>query len=614
MIVGTAGHIDHGKSALVTALTGRAVDRLAEERRRGITIELNFAPLRLPGRPPIGIIDVPGHEDLIRTMVAGAAGVDLALLVVDAAEGPRPQTEEHLTILEQLRIPAAIPVFTKADLVDRDWIDLVVAELEPRLARSAVRFGVPAVVSAVTGDGVDALRARIAAAADEVRRDRSGARFRMPVDRVFSVAGVGTVVTGTTWAGALAVGDAVGIGPGTGTARVRSVEAYGETLARAEPGTRTALGLTGLSRDAVTRGDVVVTGVWRPTSAVDAEIELVPEAPRPLTHRTRVRIHQGTAEILARVASSTPIGPGGRGVVRLVLERPALLQGGDRLVLRSYSPVGTIGGGWVVDPFPPRRSRPDPALAGADRLGGLIARRPDGIEAELLPQLLGDEIPGDEAALADAKVVAIGSLLLHRRVLAAVRTEILAAVTAYHDAEPAEDGISVETLRSRLRRPPIVTDAVLDGLDRNGAIRRGAGRVAAAGFVPSRAGGVEAEDELVAFLERAGLAPPTVAEIETGVEMRPVGPALRHAMAAGRVQAVDRERYAATTALDGFVAVLRDLGRSGPITPAVVRDRLGLTRKFLIPLLEWADRRGVTRREGDARVLVQSGRPDRQVG
>lgn len=611
VIIGTAGHIDHGKSALVTALTGRAVDRLVEERRRGITIDLNFAPLEIEGLPPAGIIDVPGHEDLVRTMVAGATGVDLVLLVIDLAEGPRPQTEEHLTILEQLRIPRGIPVFTKADLVEPDWADLVVAETMPRLARSRVRFEAPAVVSAVTGAGIAALRTRLAEAMAQAAARPVAATFRMPVDRTFSVAGVGTVVTGTAWSGTLSIGDVVRILPDGSEGRVRSLETFGRPSDQARPATRTALGLAGVDRDRAGRGQTVVTGVWKTSTVLDVSVELVASAPRGLAHRTRVRIHHGTAEVLARVSAPAPIEPGASGIVRLVLEKPMVVRGGDRLVLRSYSPVTTIGGGSVLDPFPPRRSRPgdtpvpDPP---DERAAALVGRRRDGLPLEELAQLVGLDAPLDERALARSKLVLAGRRVVHRSAMAALRAALLAAIERHHAEHPAEAGLSLGTLRQQLRRPDEVTDVVLSELLRNGKVEVEQGLVSLVGFAPVLAGGEDGLERLVSFLEVRGLETPTADEIADALAITPIGGVLRRAIEVGRVVAIDRERYAARSAAAGFVETLRSFGSDHPITPATLRDRTGLTRKYLIPLLEWADRQGVTRREGEGRVLVQSGR------
>jgi selenocysteine-specific elongation factor len=289
VIIGTAGHIDHGKSALVTALTGKPMDRLAEERRREITIELNFAPLDLGHGRVAGMVDVPGHEDFIRTMVAGASGIDLALLVVAADEGIMPQTEEHLTILEQLRVPAGLSVITKTDLVDADWLQLVTTELSERLAGSPIPFEAPVTVSARTGMGIEVLRDRLRSQAAALAVSHVPDAFRMPVDRIFSVAGVGTVVTGTSWSGRLRIGDDVVILPSGIHGRVRSLESYGHAVERSLPRARTAVGIAGVERSALARGDVLVTEdlAWRTTSVLDVEISLVAGAPKPLTSRTR---------------------------------------------------------------------------------------------------------------------------------------------------------------------------------------------------------------------------------------------------------------------------------------------------------------------------------------
>ncbi|MDX2057513.1 MAG: selenocysteine-specific translation elongation factor [Gemmatimonadales bacterium] len=612
MIIGTAGHIDHGKSALVTALTGRAVDRLEEERRRGITIDLNFAPLEFPGLDPVGIIDVPGHEDLVRTMVAGASGIDLVLLVIDLTEGPRPQTEEHLAILEQLRIPAGIPVFTKADLVESDWADLVVADATARLARSSIRFEPPAIVAAPTGRGIDALRTRLEAWARTQAARPAVGPFRMPVDRVFSRAGVGTVVTGTTWSGSVSVGDQVTILPGGARARIRSVEAYGRSVGSARPAVRTALGMTGVERAGLGRGHVVVTGDWTASAALDAELELLPDA-APLRRNARVRVHLGTAEVLARVSVSdgVAIGPGQRRVVRLVLETPLVARGGDRLVIRNFSPVTTIGGGWVVDPLPPPRSRPTPDLAATDaaaRIVALAARRRFGIALAELPQVLGDPEPEKLLTRAGPTLVRVSEHLVPAALLSALADRAVAFVTAHHQAEPGTPGLSAETLRSRLGAPEALANRVLADLQRTGALRVAGGFVARAGFVPALAGGEQAVEDVVRFVAAAGLAAPTLDEIGAGVGIDPIVPAVRRAVESGAIQAVDRDRFASREALDRFRATLAEIGQAGEITPAAVRDRLALTRKHLIPLLEWADRQGVTRRVGEARMLVQNGR------
>jgi selenocysteine-specific elongation factor len=610
VIIGTAGHIDHGKSALVAALTGQAMDRLAEERRRGITIDLNFAPLPLGDGRTAGVVDVPGHEDFVRTMVAGASGIDLALLVIAADEGIMPQTVEHLAVLEQLGVAAGIPVVTKADLVDPDWLDLVLAEVADRMARSTVRFDPPVAVSAKTGSGLDQLRARLADHAATVKPHRAADLFRLPVDRAFSVAGVGTVVTGTAWSGRLSVGDAVRLLPSGPSGRVRSIESYGVSLEHSEPGARTAVGIAGIQRDQAQRGAWLVSAdsPWLPAQAIDAELRLEPDAPRGLTARTRVRVHLGTAEVMARVHPRTPIEPGGRGLARLALESPLVARGGDRLVLRSYSPVTTIGGGRVLDPSPPRRRAAWPAgLVSEDaatRFAALLERRPGGITAAELPVLVGCA-PAESAGIAGAAagVRQVGDLWVRESTLADLGTRGVSLLKAHHRARPSDRGLSLETLRRGLRAPEALAERAVADLASAGRIRVADGIATLSGFVPRVEGGDAEIDRVVRILEEAGLSPPTLGELEQQTGRHDVSAILRLAAQAGKVEAVERERYYSRPALERFTATLTELGRESAIAPAALRDRLGISRKYLIPLLEWADAKGITERVGDARRL-----------
>jgi selenocysteine-specific elongation factor len=610
VIIGMAGHIDHGKSALVTALTGRAMDRLAEERRRGITIDLNFAPLELGGGSIAGVVDVPGHEDFVRTMVAGASGVDLALLVVAADEGIMPQTLEHLSVLEHLGVKYGIPVLSKCDLVDRDWLDLVALELSERLARSPIEFQSPVSVSAKTGAGLDDLRRQIAECALAVAPRPSGDLFRLPVDRAFSVAGVGTVVTGTAWSGRLRVGDEVALLPHGPRGRVRSIEVHGSAVERSEPGRRTAVGIAGISRDGVARGSMLVAAgdAWEPTSALDVELSLDAGAPRPVVHRTRLRVHLGTAETIARALPRTTIVPGARGLARLALETPVVARGGDRFVLRSFSPVATIGGGVVLDPIPPvRRARWPAGLAAAeagDRLTALVERRIGGLSAPKLPVLLG--IPPDRAralAVGVPGLRQVGELWVTTALLEELSSRCLGLLRLYHRGNPLERGMPQETLRRSLRAPDPAVEAVFADLIRAGRMRAREGLVAMAGFAPRASGGGAAVDEIVRLVEDAGLTPPSVQELERHTGRRDVSGILRLAASAGRVEPVERDRYYARVPLERFVQALREAGAGDEIVPSELRQRLGISRKYLIPLLEWADLKGVTSWDGRVRRL-----------
>jgi len=609
MIVGTAGHIDHGKSALVEALTGRRMDRLAEERRRGITIDLNFAPLDL-GPVQAGVVDVPGHEDFVRTMVAGASGVDLVLLVVAADEGIMPQTREHLAIVEQLGVPAGIPVITKADLVEPDWLDLVRGEVDSWLSHSPIRFTTAFAVASPSGRGIAELKAEIARLAPSADPRGAGDYFRLPVDRAFSAAGVGTVVTGTAWSGSVGVGEAVRVLPSDREARVRSIEIHGRQTSRSQPRERNALGLAGIERADIGRGAWLVSpqDPWVAVTALDVELRRLDPERYPLRPRTRVRVLLGTGEVLARVHPRGDYGPDQSIVARLALEKPLVARGGDRLVLRSYSPVSTIGGGRVLDPNPPRRGAAWTEDLKADdplvRLRALVGRRRYGITIREIPLLLGCHPDHVEGLLAQVSGLRrVDDKLVRSDLVAELSKRAMAEVKAYRQKRPDDPGVPLETLRKELRSPVWLVEAALAELVTNraleidGAIAREPGRPRAPA-VP------EAEvDRVVAAVAEGGLTPPSVVELEQQLGRRDVVAILKIAAGQGRVVAVERDRYFATPALDRFVAVVREVGAGGEIAPAALRERLGLSRKFLIPLLEWSDARGVTLRSGDSRRL-----------
>lgn len=613
MIIGTAGHVDHGKSALVEALTGRRMDRLVEERRRGITIELNFAPLDLGDGHRASVIDVPGHEDLVRTMVAGASGIDCVLLVVAADEGIMPQTEEHLLVAEMLHVPRGIAVLTKADTVDPEWLELVRDEVAQRLASSSIAFGQPLVTSARTGAGVPELKERLRILAAGATQRAAEDLFRLPVDRAFSVAGVGTVVTGTSWSGSVAIGDELMGLPSGVRGRVRSLESHGQQVERAAPGIRVAVGLQGISREEMPRGEQLVApdAGWMASTRIDVELELNPKAPRPLARRTRVRVLHGTAEVLARVNLSEPLAPGARGVARLRLEAPLVARGGDHFVLRSYSPVQTIGGGRVLDPDPPARVKQSlTALALPDTstlLSGLVARRGDGLPVGVLPVLLGTSPADAMQQLQRTKGITNlrDRLVLTERVKA-LEEGLLATLEQFHQLHPHDAGVPAEALRRGLRAPEWLAREVVDRVVRRGLVEWREGLLARTGFLARPAAGPADLKRLMERLRAADLAPPSVSELQTELASVDVPAALRIVAKEGDAIAVERDRYYSKEALDRFVAVLREIGAAGEVTPGAVRERTGASRKYLIPLLEWADRSGITVRVGDARRLARA--------
>ena len=607
MIIGTAGHIDHGKSALVAALTGRPMDRLAEEKRRGITIELGFAPLDLGDGREAGVVDVPGHEDFVRTMVAGASGIDVALLVVAADDGIMPQTVEHLEVLEQLRVPRGIPVVTKADLAEPEWLELLADELRERTSGSVVAFEAPVIVSARSGAGLDTLRARLRALADSVARRRESDLFRLPIDRVFSIAGTGTVVTGTTWSGSVATGDAVLVLPLALPARVRGVESFGRAHERSEAGARVALALGGLERADVQRGDVLVSASagWEASRRLDVRVELAPGAP-PLRDRTRLRVHLGTASVLARVALAAAPGRDGEVLARLRLEEPLVARGGDRFVLRSYSPIVTLGGGEVLDPLPPVRSmRSLPSLDEVDfdlRTVRLVTRRPFGLARTQLAVVTGAP-PGALArgGLPEALVEHDGWLIATERLEALVH-DIVTLVSAHHDGHPTEIGLSLETVRQSLRGPAWLADAAIQRTVRARRLRVAEGVAALPAFKPVVRADAALVEQVVTRVEAAGFTPPSWAEL--AAELGPASDAaLREAVRSGRLVAVERDRAWGAASVERFTRLVQEIGRGGEVSPGALRDRTGASRKYLIPLLEWCDRQRVTIRRGDQRVL-----------
>ena len=618
-VIGTAGHIDHGKTALVKALTGVDTDRWEEEKRRGITIDLGFAPLPLDDSIQASVVDVPGHEGFVRNMLAGATGIDVALLVIAADEGIMPQTEEHLAIVELLGVRRGIPVITKRDLVDAEWLDLVQSEVSTRLGASRVRWDAAVATSVMTGQGLDDLRDALRRIAGDLVERPADDLFRLPIDRVFAVAGAGTVVTGSTWSGSVAIGDAVQLLPLGREARVRSIEVHGQKAERAVPGRRTALALVGVDKSELARGHVAVTGSgWRATTLIDVAAELLPTARKPVTSRTRVRVHLGTAEVLARAVQTPAIAPGERGVARLVLETPVVARGGDRFVLRSFSPVTTIGGGVVLDPFAPARTRlrrrrlaveqgPEARLGVLAVEAGLM-----GLATDSLAVRLGVTPARVTAVIAEARetVLTSAETVVDRQAVVAEATRLAEVVRRYHEEHPLDPGMSLQALRAAVGTPAppsAVTDAVLEFAVKSGTLEVTGSVARQPRWRPALdARASDASEKLARRLADARWQVPTVAELEREFPGFPVRALLSHFARNGTAEPIDAERYAAKGALADFrVALEAALAELGSATPAELRDRFGLTRKYLIPLLEWADRRGVTRRAGDARVLAR---------
>jgi selenocysteine-specific elongation factor len=626
LILGTAGHIDHGKTTLVRALTGVDTDRLAEEKRRGITIDLGFARLPLGDDLELGVVDVPGHEAFVRNMLAGATGIDLALLVVAADEGVMPQTREHLAIVELLGVRGGVVAITKADLVEPEWLELVLAEVEEELAHTPFAGSPLVPVSATTGAGLDLLRDTLAAAASAIEERRGDDLLRLPIDRIFPVRGTGTVVTGTLWSGRIERDRTMRILPAGHTVRIRTVQAHGREVPAAGAGQRAAVGLVGVERDRIARGDVLVgEGAWQSTQALTVELRQLERAPRALQNRQRVRFHLGTAEVMARVKllDGEELAPGEVGWAQLRLEGPVIARAGDRFVLRSYSPVTTIGGGTVAEPAPERRKRWGDAerarfeavLSGTAEESVLALVRGSGWRGALRTRLPIDtrftppELEGVLEHLDGTAIVRVGERLFAMEAVERARERFLAALDAYHAAHPLRPGMDREELRRALPAPAPAElgEWVLGRLRAEGEIV-GQGTVCARrGFTPTLNDAQRrVRDLLQETVRGGGLTPPALAELPPPLRDHPdLRAILRLLEQDGALVALTPDLYLDRPILEDAIAQARErLAGSGPLAAAEFRQVFPVSRKFLIPLLEYLDRAGITHRQGDLRVLA----------
>ena len=610
MILGTAGHIDHGKTALVRALTGVDTDRLPEEKQRGITIELGFAPLPVAGVGTIGVVDVPGHEAFVRTMLAGATGIDLALLVVAADEGVMPQTREHLAILTLLGVRAGLIALTKCDLVEDDWRALVADDVRAVVRGTPLADAAMIETSSTTGLGIDHLRDAIGEAVKALPARDADDLFRMPVDRAFTIKGTGTVVTGTIWSGKLPREGTVRVLPADRLVRVRGLQTHGVQVDVAGPGHRTAVALAGIEVADVGRGSTLVADAgWRTSDALRAELALLPDAPQSLRARTAVRLHLGTSEVGARViVKGGVLSPGERRSARIVLDEPITLRAGDRFILRSASPTATIGGGIVVDPHASRRARPweGGADSAARRLELSLAEAGEsGLDPASLPIRLGVSPAAVSRLLADqaSPIVRVGARLYTRPLVEALEERLVALVDQYHRAHPLETGASLQAVRSQLTGHTELADYAVARAVANGRAETFGGTIRRAGWAPRL---TPNQQELAARIHQAlieaGDEPPSVTELSArfGVASADL---LRVLEREQRVVAVDADRYYASERVASLVQRLETGMRPGhAYAPAELRDLLGFSRKFLIPFLEYCDRLGLTERAASGRV------------
>ena len=622
-VVGTAGHIDHGKTALVRRLTGVDTDRLKEEKERGISIDLGFATLTTPAGRRVGIVDVPGHERFVRNMLAGVGGIDAVLLVIAADEGVMPQTREHFAIVKLLGIPRGLIVLTKSDLVDDPaWLAEVERDARALTKGSFLERSPVLPFSAETGAGSDRLLEELDRLLESESERPEGEPARLPIDRVFTVEGFGTVVTGTLWRGQVAVGDTVAIEPTGKTARVRSIQVHGASVDAATAGQRTALALHGMAREDLARGDwVLAPGSLAPSTLVSARVDLLPDA-RALATRTRVRVHLGSGEALGRVVllEGELLEPGESALAQLRLESPIVAARGDRFVLRSYSPMRTLGGGTVLEPLAGRRRKGavdglDVAESGSEAERVQFALREAGIApksvAEIAQSLEVD--PAQVAREVEALVARSEAMRLpDGRVLSrdgydAARERVRDEFAIYGKFYPLRWGPTRGELKARLARAldGPVFDLALVSLLEDGTCETRGDRVAEA---PGRAlvgRHAAAAARLVGALELAGLALPELASLLPGLGLPPgeTTELVGRLLADGDLVRLDADYVCARGAWAKALAFVRaHFARAKELSVADVKEGLGLSRKWAVPLLEALDREKVTKREGNVRL------------
>ena len=615
-VLGTAGHVDHGKSVLVRALTGIDPDRLPEERVRGMTIDLGFAWLKLPGGREVGIVDVPGHERFIKNMLAGVGGIDLALLIIAADEGVMPQTREHLNILDLLHVGLGVAVITKKDLVDTDWLELVKSDVEEALKGTVLEKAPIVSVSAITGDGIAELKAAIDRTLDDAPPKRNIGRPRLPIDRIFTISGFGTVVTGTLIDGELALGMEVEVVPGGLKARVRGLQTHKQKIDRAEPGNRVAANLSGVATDQLNRGQVVTSPGWlQPTMALDVKLRLLQAAARPLPHNAEVSFHTGAAESVAKVRllDKKELAPGDTGWAQLLLVEPVAVVRGDLFIVRSTT--DTVGGGEVIDPRARRHRRFQAATLES------LAAREKGAPQEVMLNTLEAKGPLDlqgltlQSNLPPIEVKKLVEMLVRQdRALmlgdktstalffsvggwARFAARAVDMAGAYYEQFPLRAGMPKEALRTRLKMVPQSFAHALQRLLAEGVFVEDGLSVR----LPGRESQLtraqqEAVERYVESLAANPFSPPS--DLEPDAEL------LNLLVERRQVVKVSDNVVFSTAAFDEMVGRIGEHIRSqGKIGLVEVKDMFNTSRKYAVALMEYLDRQGITQRVGDERVL-----------
>jgi selenocysteine-specific elongation factor len=628
IILGTAGHIDHGKSSLVKALTGIEPDRLKEEKERGITLDLGFASLDLPGGNRLGIVDVPGHEGLIKNMLAGVGGIDIVMLVIAADEGIMPQTREHLAICDLLHVKKGLIVLTKMDLVEKDWLALVEDEVRKYVEGTFLEKAPLVPVSSKTGENLPLLVKELAKLSEEVVPKSPNGILRLPIDRVFTMKGFGTIITGTLLSGTISTEQEVDIIPRSIRSKVRGIQSHNMTVQRSVAGQRTAVNLQNVDKDQISRGDTIVSaGFFTPTKTLDAKLFLLKQASRVLKTGARIRFYNTTQEALGRITllGANELAPGGETYVQIRLEQPVIIQHGDRYILRFYSPMETLGGGMVLNPHTRRhkQSTMEQSLRNLDilengsledKIGIFVSLKGLGgmTESDTIGTIAADkqQTLASLVSLAQKRnLLRVDNLYVHSSQISTLENKILDLINRFHNDNPLKPGIDKEELKGmiKIRLSSKVLNLAVDGMIKKRLIEQDGSKLKAPGFKAAR-GAVqdEVKKKIVDEIRKGGTQPPIREELPAlfGISEKDARDLLKLLAEEGRIVRVNDSLYLDKEAVKKVKDDLkRHLEEKKEITMAEFRDLARTSRKFAVPLMEYFDSQKLTQRVGDKRVL-----------
>jgi selenocysteine-specific elongation factor len=626
VVIGTAGHIDHGKTKLTQALTGVDTDRLPEEKKREMSIELGFAPFQIGENIDASIVDVPGHERFVRNMVAGVSGIDIAVLVVAADDGVMPQTQEHLQILDLLELKRGLVVVTKADLVEPDWIEMVEEDVRALLKGTFLEDSPILRVSNPTGKGVEEVRDAILRLAQDVEpRDPEGI-FRLPIDRVFAMTGFGTVITGTLVSGRVEVGSEVEILPKGARATLRGIQVHNQAVSEAVAGQRTALNLREIPKGDLERGFVITEpGLLESTRLIDARLKLLESAPRALRNRMRLRFHVGTSEIMARIhlIDQEALEPGGSTLVQFILEKETVALRGDKYIVRSYSPQVTIGGGAVLDPFPERfRGRQKshgPLLIDLEKARGtevldvILRKKSPHLRTSLdLARSANLSLEAVEKSLSEMmagkRVIRAKNKFLHQEVLGEWRAALEKGIDRYFEKNPYKMEVPSSALKNMLSKvvEPEGVDLIVAEMESSGKIQLSGESIRiSARKIEMKETDKLLSSDLLALFQRNPFSPPSLEDVAVELRKRPedLKDVLTALKQVGELVEVRKGLVFHKNAIEHARSVILEHFESQPtLTVSEFRQALGTSRKYALPLLDYFDVRGLTRRAGDKRV------------